>query len=222
MLAAIGSTRIAAVCAPCSDNADVERADVVVRNHDRVGDGARGDARRSREAERRDAAPGLDEQRVEMAVIAAGELHDLVAPGRAAGQAHRRHRGFGPRRDEPRLFDRRHPRADRLDELDLARGRRAVRRAVGRGLLHGLDDLRVRVAEDRRAPRLHVVEVLAARRCRRSGCPRRATKNGSPPTDPNARTGELTPPGMPAWARANQLGFTSGTAGLRRTRARSR
>src|SRR5512136_923313 len=37
----------------------------------------------------------------------------------------------------------------------------------------------------------------------------RATKNGSPPTEPNARTGELTPPGMRACARVNQS-LTSG------------
>ena len=56
----------------------------------------------------------------------------------------------------------RHAVADRLGQLDLARGGRAERRAVGRGALHRLDDLRVGVAEDRRAPRLHVVEVAAA------------------------------------------------------------
>src|SRR5215831_10645722 len=36
----------------------------------------------------------------------------------------------------------------------------------------------------------------------------RATKNGSPPTDPKARTGEFTPPGMRACARSNQLVLT--------------
>ena len=52
-----------------------------------------------------------------------------------------------------------------------------------------------------------------SRRSRCSGCrrrrsgtrlPRAATKNGSPPTDLNARTGELTPPGISVWARANR------------------
>ena len=62
------------------------------------------------------------------------------------------------------------------------------------------------VAEDRRAPRLHVVEVAVARRCRR-GTRRRpaSTKNGSPPTAPNARTGEFTPPGMRAERALEQL-----------------
>src|SRR5215211_8197375 len=37
----------------------------------------------------------------------------------------------------------------------------------------------------------------------------RATKNGSPPTAPNARTGELTPPGMRASARSKSDSATS-------------
>src|SRR5437764_12838023 len=37
----------------------------------------------------------------------------------------------------------------------------------------------------------------------------RATKNGSPPTAPNARTGELTPPGMRASARSKSDSPTS-------------
>ena len=32
----------------------------------------------------------------------------------------------------------------------------------------------------------------------------RSTKNGSPPTPRNARTGEFTPPGMSCWARAKR------------------
>ena len=183
----------------------VERGEVVVRHDDRVGDGAGGHAGRTGQPERRDAAARLHEQRVEVAVVAARELDDLGAAGRAAREAHRGHRGLGARRHEPHLLDRRHARADRFGELDLTRRRRAERRAVGRRPLHRLDDRRIGVAEDRRAPRLHVVEVRRGRRCRR--CTRRApraTKNGSPPTEPNARTGELTPPGMRACARANQ------------------
>jgi len=33
----------------------------------------------------------------------------------------------------------------------------------------------------------------------------RLTKNGAPPTERNARTGELTPPGMSSLARAKSL-----------------
>ncbi len=49
-----------------------------------------------------------------------------------------------------------------MTAVRLARGRRAVRRAVGGGALHRLDDDGMGVPEDRRAPRLHVVEVAVA------------------------------------------------------------
>ena len=88
----------------------VERGDVVVRDDDRVGDRARGDAGRAREPERGDAAARGDEQRVEVAVVAAGELHDLVATGGAAGEADRGHRRLGAARHEPHLLDARDPR----------------------------------------------------------------------------------------------------------------
>jgi len=59
-------------------------------------------------------------------------------------------------------LDRRHTRGDGLGEFDLALGRRAVRRAGGGGALDGFDNRRMRVPEDRRAPRLHVVDVAVA------------------------------------------------------------
>src|SRR4029453_17857154 len=40
------------------------------------------------------------------------------------------------------------------------------------------------------------------------------TKNGSPPTAPNARAGELTPPGMRASARSNSDSAKSGVQPL--------
>ena len=61
------------------------------------------------------------------------------------------------------------------------------------------------VADDHRPPGADVVDVAVAVDVdtgRRP--PRAATKNGSPPTDLNARTGELTPPGISCWARANR------------------
>ena len=55
----------------------LDRGDVVVRQHDRVGGGRAGDARGVRQAERRDAGAGRGQQRVDVAVVAAGELDDL-------------------------------------------------------------------------------------------------------------------------------------------------
>jgi hypothetical protein len=107
---------------------------------------------------------------------------------------------------------------DRLGELDFsARWLRRTRCPSARGALHRLDDLRVRVPEDRRAPRLHVVDVPFDHRCRRGTRPRAlATKKGSPPTDANDRTGESTPPGITASARS----YSELTTGVRRLRAR--
>src|SRR5215468_6035374 len=44
--------------------------------------------------------------------------------------------------------------------------------------------------------------VLPSASVRRAPCAL-CTKNGSPPTEPNARTGEFTPPGMTRCARSN-------------------
>ena len=116
--------------APCSASAASSAARSLYGHDDRVGDRCpRVTPGRTGEPEGRDAAAGLHEQRVEVAVIAARELHDLVAAGRAACEAHRGHRGFGAGRHEPHLLDRRHAVADRFRELDLARRRRAERRA---------------------------------------------------------------------------------------------
>jgi hypothetical protein len=113
---------------------------VVERDHHRVGDGRGRDPRAPGEAERGDAAAGGHEQRIEVAVVAAGELQDLGPVGGTAREAHGGHRGFGARRDQPHLFDRRDAVGDRLGELDFAWGGRAERRAVGRGAPHRVDD----------------------------------------------------------------------------------
>ena len=137
----------------------VDRSRVVVRRDHRVGDGALGDARAPGQSECRDAAARRDEQGVDMTVVAPGELDDLRPARGATRQPHGGHGRFGARRDEAHLLDRRHARADRLGQLDLAGGRHAVRRPVGGGALDGFDHLRMRMPEDRRPPRLHVVDV---------------------------------------------------------------
>ena len=128
--------------------------------------------------ERRHTAAAAGEQRVGVAVVAAGELHDPVATGRAPGEAHRRHRRLGPRRDEAHHLARR------------ARPRRSPRRgstspSVGApkvvpragGAPTAASTTRMGVAEDRRAPGLDVVELAAGRRRRRRRRPRpEATK----------------------------------------------
>jgi hypothetical protein len=91
-----------------------------------------------------------------------GELHDGRAAGGTAGEADGGHGRLRAGRDQADLVDGGDARADRFGQLDLARRRCAEGRALGRRPLHRLDDRRVRVPEDRRAPRLHVVDVAVA------------------------------------------------------------
>ena len=94
-----------------------------------------------------------------MAVIAAFDLHYVVAAGVGARDADRMHRGLGAGVAEPQLL---HvvAVADHLGELDgLGRGRREVR-AVLRRTRDGLGDLRVRVADDHAAEAAVRVDVL--------------------------------------------------------------
>ena len=59
-------------------------------------------------AERRGAGAGRDEQAIDVAVVAAGELDDDVAAGEAAGQADGAHRRLGAGADHADHLDRRH------------------------------------------------------------------------------------------------------------------
>ena len=135
---------------------------VVVREDDRVAGGARGDARGARHGQRREAGAGVHEEAVAVAVVAAGELDDEVAAGRAAREADRAHHGLGARRHEAHPLHRRHRGADPLAQLDLAGPGGSEREPVERRLADRLDDRGVAVAQDRRAPRADVVEVPAA------------------------------------------------------------
>jgi hypothetical protein len=89
------------------------------------------------------ARPGLGQQAVEVAVVGAGELQELLAPGGRAGQADRAHARLGPARRHPQHLHRRDAAGDLLGQVDLAGRRRAERGAVGRRGLDGLDDRRV-------------------------------------------------------------------------------
>jgi len=99
------------------------------------------------------------EQSVDVTVVATRELHDLRAAGRAAGESHRGHRGLGARRHEPELLEPRDAFAHHFRQLDLAAGGGAVGGARPGRALHGFDDGRIRVPENRCSPRLHVVDI---------------------------------------------------------------
>ena len=155
MLAATGSTMTQAT-------SSVSVGHDVVGDDERVGDLRLGDAGRAGEAEGGDAAAGLGEEGVGVAVVAAGELHDLPAAGEPAGDADGGHRRLGAARHEADELDDGTRSTDRLGEEHLALGRRAVARAVLGGGLDGLDDGGVGVAEDDGAVALDEVDVAAA------------------------------------------------------------
>ena len=84
MLPAIGSMISPAIWSPTSANSLLRRVQIVVRHRQRqIGKRLR-HAGRCRHAERQRAGTRLDQERIAVAVIAAFELHDLVAPGVAA------------------------------------------------------------------------------------------------------------------------------------------
>src|SRR5213078_1634056 len=109
-----------------------------------------------------DAGAGGGEQRVDVSVVAAGELHDSRATGEAAGEADRRHRRLGAGADEPHLLDRADPGDDLLGELDLALGRRTEAGAAADLGPHRVDNGGMRMAEDDRAPGADEVDVVTA------------------------------------------------------------
>ncbi len=145
--------------------------EVVVRQHESLrGDGGRHTCR-SRKREGREPRSRLGEQSVGVAVVVTGELDHEVATGRGAGQADRGHRRLGAGRDEAQFLDHRQPVDDEpgddgLGEFGLAGCARPERQAAGGGLLHGGDDLGMRVPEQRRTPRRDEVDELACLRRR--------------------------------------------------------
>ena len=72
-------------------------------------------------AVRERAAARLDEQRIDVAVITAFELDDLVATGESAREPQARHRRFRPAVDHPHFFDRRNPAADQFRHFHFER-----------------------------------------------------------------------------------------------------
>ena len=93
------------------------------------------------------------------AVIGALELRDLRPARDRARQPHRVHRGFGARVRETDGLDGGHPARQRLGQAHLVLGRPGERQPVLGRLLHGLHDVRRRMAQDE--ARVVAVEVEA-------------------------------------------------------------
>ena len=173
MLPATGSTRIAASPSPYSGDRCRDGVDVVVGQHDRVAGDARRDARGRRDPERHQPRAGAREQRVDVAVVVAGELDQPVAARRGARQPHGAHRGLGAGGDEAHHLDRRHGVHDLGREVDLALGRGAERRPACERIGDGGERLGVGVPEEERPPGEHPVDVAVAVRRPRSARPTR-------------------------------------------------
>ena len=145
-----------------------ERLDLVVAGRDdRVGHGVR-DASAPGQADRRVGVAELghvvrrdaDQGVVVDAVVLALELHDLVAAGIGARDAHGVHRGLGPGDGHPRLV---HPAGQLLDQLhrpDLVLGREREADPAAHPLVDVVVDPIVTVAEDDRAVAHPQVDVL--------------------------------------------------------------
>ena len=204
---------IAAIASPRSSNSAVEAVDVVVLTQEGVGRRPLGHARAVGEREREHAAAGGRQEGVGVAVVAAVELDDLLAAGVAAGEADGAHRRLGAGVHHAHHLDRRHGLADEAGELDLDGRRRAEARAVVEDGVQPAEHVRVAPAEDHRPPRRDEVDVLVAVDVPDVGAlGARDEERVGMPTPFNARTGELTPPGMylsaSSYRRADVSSFT--------------
>ena len=115
-------------------------------------------------ADGKHARAGLDEKRVGVAVVAALELDDLVAPRIAAGESNGRHAGFRAGADETNLIHGRHELADFFGDERFALRDGAEGKSLGNGFVDGGDDFIIVVAENHRPPGENVVNELLAGR----------------------------------------------------------
>ena len=95
-----------------------------------------------------------------MAVIAAFELDGDVAAGEAAGDAQGAHGGCGAGVDQAHHLHGGHHGADGLGQFDFEFRGSAETGAAGQGFLNGVEDLRVAMADEQRAPGTDVIDVF--------------------------------------------------------------
>ncbi len=140
---------------------------VVVGSNQGVSRGRRGDARGRGNgaggsvAQRRDTGPCRDQQRVDVAVVAAGELEHLGTSGGPASQPQHAHRRLGARADQTHLIDR-GALDDQFGQFDLGLGWGAEGSTQGSLLSHRGQHLRVCVAQDYRTPGAHQIDQFVA------------------------------------------------------------
>ena len=140
----------------------LERGNVVERDRQRQRREVGWDAGASGDAEGQDARSRLDEQRVDVAVVAALDLEDAAAVRGGAGEPNRRHRGLGSGGHKAHLLARGYGGDHAARELGFELGRRAEGRPLPRLIAQRRDHARVGVTDDQRTPRAEVVDVVAA------------------------------------------------------------
>ena len=134
--------------------------DVVVFQHQGVAGEIRRHTTRAGRAKGQQARACLHQQAVGMAVVTAFKLDDLVPASKTARQSDGAHGGLGAGRHQAHRFNRRHQLDDFFGNQDFGFGGCAKRQAIHRCRLHGGNHLRVSVADNGRAPRAHIVDVL--------------------------------------------------------------
>ena len=97
-----------------------------------------------------------------MAVVAAAEFDNDLAASVSAGKTQGAHRRLRPAVDKTYLLNAGHHGDDLLGKLRLDAGGGTVARAKLKLLLEAFDDSRVRVANDERPPRKHIVDIAVA------------------------------------------------------------
>ena len=142
---------------------------IIIFRDERIGGGAGRDTGRIGIALRERAGAGLHEERVDVAVVAARELDDLVAARVTTSEADGGHGGFGATVGHTDLLHRRDAGQDQFGHLDLEGVGGAEARAAVKGLADGRADIRVVVAVDGRTPGQDEVDELLAVGRRQAG-----------------------------------------------------
>ena len=151
-----------AICFLFARKRGLHRVNIVERQNDGMLRERRRHARAVGIAKRERAGPGLHEQRIRVAVVAAVELDDFVAPGESAREADGAHARFRARIAHANLLHARHERTNQLRHRDFERIRDAEARAFFSGGFDGGNDFRMGVAENRRPPGADVINQFIA------------------------------------------------------------
>ena len=194
----------AAILGPCAANAASTAARSLYGQDQGFRGRGCGDTGRARQRQGGNTRSGGGQQPVQVAVVAAGKLDDEVSAGEAAGQPDRRHGGLGAGGHHPDALGGRHALLHDGGEVGLVRRGCAEGQAAVHGGVNGLEDGRVGVTQQRRAPGADQVDVLGAvgvRQVRALGGdhkPRRPAHGSESPD------GRIDAAGHQGWARAKR------------------